>query len=218
MREEWGGLKAGAGSGSSPVTRAGYQRPSCCLARHAEPACRELRSGSWKGRSSATGTTCPWENLRSGQGGAQSRSARASKPRATRAWASLREGVLGRHTQTCTRTHTRTTCVQVQMCTHPRTQTCAPVYTWPHALADALAHGKDGAAPRTRCLVPLASFLGGRDEVPAGAREDGSPPPLPLAGPQLRRVFGAGALCADGPEPLEQPGAPAVTVVSELAE
>lgn len=132
MREEWGGLKAGAGSGSSPVTRAGYQRPSCCLARHAEPACRELRSGSWKGRSSATGTTCPWENLRSGQGGAQSRSARASKPRATRAWASLREGVLGRHTQTCTRTHTRTTCVQVQMCTHPRTQTCAHVCTRVH--------------------------------------------------------------------------------------
>lgn len=122
------------------------------------------------------------------------------------------------------RAHARTHALHVCRCrcahthAHKCAHTCAPVYTWPHALADALAHGKDGAAPRTRCLVPLASFLGGRDEVPAGAREDGSPPPLPHAGPQLRRVFGAGALCADGPEPLEQPGAPAVTVVSELAE
>lgn len=51
---------------ASPVIRAGYHRPSCRLARHAEPACRELRSGSWKGRSSSTETTCPCENLQRG--------------------------------------------------------------------------------------------------------------------------------------------------------
>lgn len=199
MREEWGGLKAGAGSGSSPVTRAGYQRPSCCLARHAEPACRELRSGSWKGRSSATGTTCPWENLRSGQGGAQSRSARASKPRATRAAClGIAAGRGARETHADVHTHAlhvcRCRCAHTHA--HKRAHTCAPVYTWPHALADALAHGKDGAAPRTRCLVPLASFLGERDEVLAGAREDGSPPPLPPRGaPAAAGLRGGCAVC-----------------------
>lgn len=183
VREGWAGLKAGARSGSlwatSPVTRAGYQRPSCCLARHAEPACRELRSGSWKGRSSATGTTCPWENLWSGQGGAQTRSARASEPRTTRSAClgiTLQGGVLGRqthrraHTHTlhvCRYAHTSThthTCTCPYTCAQPRAQTCAhpcaPVYTWPHTLAHALAPGKDMATPRTRCLVLLPGFLG----------------------------------------------------------
>lgn len=125
---------------ASPVIRAGYQRPSCCLARHAEPACRELKSGSWKGRSSSTETTCPWENLpRQPQGtGAQTQHTRASEPSRTESTclgAPVRGGGDGRQTDTHvvhrnmsvhTRTHThtgvsiRTPARRTHRHTHPR--------------------------------------------------------------------------------------------------
>lgn len=168
MREEWGGLKAGARSGSSPVTRAGYQRPSCCLARHAEPACRELRSGSWKGRSSATGTTCPWENLRSGQGGAQSRSARASKPRATRAAClgiAAGRGARETHADVHTHAHTHYMCAgaDVHTPTHTNVRTRVHPCTHGHTRLQMLLHMGRTGLPRGQdasCLWP-AFWAGG---------------------------------------------------------
>lgn len=121
---------------ASPVIRAGYQRPSCCLARHAEPACRELRSGSWKGRSSSMETTCPWENLQRGPQGRGSDTAQQGQENpgepSLPAWAlPCREGDRDTHV------HTRT-----PACTHAPTYAHAHPHTHacPHAHTPAHTH------------------------------------------------------------------------------
>lgn len=123
---------------ASPVIRAGYQRPSCCLARHAEPACRELRSGSWKGRSSSMETTCPWENLQRGPQGRGSDTAQQGQENpgepSLPAWAlPCREGDRDRHTHTCVQTHTRM---------HTCTPTHTPAYTRPPACTQVCTHNR----------------------------------------------------------------------------
>lgn len=135
---------------ASPVIRAGYQRPSGCLARHADPACRELRSGSWKGRSSSTETTCPWENL---QRGPQGRGLRynpqeACEPQRTKSnylGIALKGGRNRetKHTNTCPHIYTYIPFVHIH--THTCTRLCCLT----------LAFGMDMAPPRMRMLSAL---------------------------------------------------------------
>lgn len=188
------------------MTRAGCQRPSCCLARHAEPACRELRSGSWKGRSSATGTTCPWENLRRGRGAAQAPSSERASPGrpGPPAWASrCRQGRSGDtrrraharahalHVCGCPWAHTRIhppTCTCLCTCTHPRVQTCTHmctrVYTAPHACTCSCAWEGHGC-PEDKKLHASARLSGREGRGGAVACDDGPHRLCPHARPRL---------------------------------
>lgn len=134
-----GRARQGGPGAASPVIRAGYHRPSCRLARHAEPACRELRSGSWKGRSSSTETTCPCENLQRGphNSGMATRVPQAQRIQSTcldtAPWRhEWREGhtcpVIYRqayNTQLCTST-LNTTCIYMQ---HPHVHTPTHIHS-----------------------------------------------------------------------------------------
>lgn len=125
------------------------------------------------------------------------------------------------HADVHTHAHTHYMCAgaDVHTPTHTNVRTRVHPCTHGHTRLQMLLHMGRTGLPRGQdasCLWP-AFWAGGtkcwREPVKTAPHRL-----CPHAGPQLRRVFGAGALCADGPEPLEQPGAPAVTVVSELAE